>query len=111
MFVTSAADLRQAQAATRQVRVAPTIHDLIADLAAYTREHALIGASTRGAVALYHAAQARAIVEGRDFVIPDDVQQEAPAVLAHRLVIDARSNDREPRRSLVTNALEAVPVK
>ena len=47
MFVASAADLRQAQAATRQVRVAPTIHDLIADLAAYTREHALVGVSTR----------------------------------------------------------------
>jgi hypothetical protein len=44
-------------------------------------------------------------------MIPNDVQQEAPAVLAHRLVIDARSNDREPRRSLVTNALEAVPVE
>ena len=97
MFVASAAELRQAQAATRQVRVAPTIHDLIADLAAYTREHALIGASTRGAVALYHAAQARAILEGRDFVIPDNVRQEASAVLPHRLVIDARSNDHKTR--------------
>ena len=76
-----------------------------------TRVRGKVGGEYPGAVALYHAAQARAILEGRDFVIPDDVQQEAPAVLAHRLVIDARSNDREPRRSLVTNALEAVPVK
>ena len=55
-----------------------------------TRAHPDIdlGASPRATVALYRAAQAAAVLEGREFVTPDDVKGIAPAVLAHRLVVD-----------------------
>jgi len=58
-----------------------------------TREHEAleIGVSPRGAIALRRAAQARALVEGRDFCIPDDVRDLAVDVLAHRVRIDPRS--------------------
>jgi MoxR-like ATPase len=45
-----------------------------------------LGASTRAALALYRAAQANAVTEGRDYVVPDDVKGLAEPVLAHRLV-------------------------
>jgi MoxR-like ATPase len=61
---------------------------------AYTRGHELlsVGVSTRGALALYRAAQIRAAVSGRDFVIPEDVKEEALCVLPHRLVLSGRSH-------------------
>jgi len=58
-----------------------------------TREHEAIaiGVSPRGALALRRLAQARALVDGRDYCIPEDVQELAVDVLAHRIVLDARS--------------------
>ena len=55
-----------------------------------TRAHPDIelGASPRATVALYRASQAAAVLEGREFVTPDDVKGIAPAVLGHRLVVD-----------------------
>jgi MoxR-like ATPase len=55
-----------------------------------TRAHQDIelGASPRASVALYRTAQARAVLAGRDFVTPDDLKAVAPAVLAHRLVVN-----------------------
>jgi MoxR-like ATPase len=50
-----------------------------------------VGVSPRGAIALRRAAQARALVEGRDFCIPDDVRDLVVDVLAHRVMIDPRS--------------------
>ena len=47
-----------------------------------------LGGSPRATVALYRVAQASAALDGRDFVTPDDVKRVAPAVLAHRLVVD-----------------------
>jgi MoxR-like ATPase len=57
-----------------------------------TREHGAVrlGASPRAAVALRRAAQARALVDGRDYCIPEDVRDLALGVLAHRLVLDPR---------------------
>ena len=55
-----------------------------------TRAHPDIdlGASPRATVALYRASQAAAVLEGREFVTPDDVKGIAPAVLGHRLIVD-----------------------
>jgi MoxR-like ATPase len=60
---------------------------------AETREHEAIavGVSPRGAIALRRAAQARALLDGRDYCIPEDVQDLAVDVLAHRIALDARS--------------------
>lgn len=71
-----------------QVRVEPSLQQYILDLVRATRqdEEVILGASPRGSVALYKAAQAIAFLEGRDYTIPDDIKFLAPYVLAHRLI-------------------------
>ena len=77
-----------------------------------TRSHGAVtlGASTRASIALGSVARARAAMEGRDFVIPDDVKELAGPVLAHRLVLDADARLRriEPR-SLVDSIVASTP--
>jgi MoxR-like ATPase len=86
--VLSAAEVVGLQQAVRQVRVADPLADYLLDLIAATRHHPDIhlGGSTRASLSLYRAAQALALVEGRDYVIPDDIKRLAPAVLAHRIL-------------------------
>ena len=76
------------QQRARDVKVDPAIAGYVLDLIEGTRAHAelVLGASTRAALALYRAAQAFAVTDGRDYVIPDDVKALAEPVLAHRLV-------------------------
>jgi MoxR-like ATPase len=70
-----------------------------------------LGASPRAAVHLLAAARAAALLEGRDFVTPDDVVRMAPAVLAHRLVLAPEAElDRFTAGDAVAAALAAVPV-
>ena len=74
----------------RTVRVAEEVEAYLVALVRATRAHPDIdlGASPRATVALYRASQAAAVLEGREFVTPDDVKGVAPAVLGHRLIID-----------------------
>jgi MoxR-like ATPase len=76
------------QKAVRQVRVDESISAYLLDMVDATRHSGElhVGASTRGALCLYRAAQALALVEARDFVIPDDVKRLAVPVLAHRVI-------------------------
>lgn len=71
------------------VRVATEVRGYIADITRATRnESALsLGASPRATVALLRAARAGAVLQGRDFVTPDDVKDRAPAVLRHRVTL------------------------
>jgi MoxR-like ATPase len=83
------------------VRVAPEVRVYIADITRSTREERMLslGASPRATVALFRAARAAAVLEGRDFVTPDDVKGVTPAVLRHRinlapeLEVEGRSAD------------------
>jgi MoxR-like ATPase len=83
------------------VRVADDVRAYIADITRGTREERMIalGASPRATVALFRAARAAAVLEGRDFVIPDDVKGVTPSVLRHRinlapeLEVEGRSPD------------------
>lgn len=77
-----------------EVKLGPEIAGYIMDIIGYTRQSSLLvnGVSTRGAIALYKSAQIRAAVEGRDYVIPEDVKKEAPAVLTHRINLTGRSH-------------------
>ncbi|MFA9200839.1 MAG: AAA family ATPase [Cypionkella sp.] len=87
--VADAALLARASAALEQVTVAEAIVDYVVRLVRATRESADLasGASPRAAVALAGAARARAALEGRDYVVPDDVKALATAVLRHRLIL------------------------
>ncbi|MFT4945032.1 MAG: MoxR-like ATPase [Halovenus sp.] len=97
--------LRRARETSVGISVEEPVRTYITRLARYTREHAELGVSPRGSITLLRAAQPRAILDGRDYVIPDDVQREAPAVLSHRIVGDGRDGER-----VVADALDSVPV-
>jgi MoxR-like ATPase len=92
--------LPAARAAVRAVHVADDIARYIVALTRATRETPLLklGASPRASLALQHAAQATAALDGRDFVTPDDVQGLIAPVLAHRLMLarDAVIDRRDP---------------
>jgi MoxR-like ATPase len=87
--VVSIRELRQAQRAVREVFVKPELREYTARLVERTRNHPEIslGASTRGTLNLFHAAQAWAAVHGREYVIPDDLKLLAEPVLAHRIIL------------------------
>ena len=86
-----AEDTAAAKRAVAAVEVSPEVAGYMMDLVTATREDSRIriGVSTRGALALYHAAQAAAALNGRDYVQPEDVKALAPCVLAHRIVMSA----------------------
>ena len=85
--VVDAATLLAMQRAVEAVVVDPDVARYCVQLTVATREHqhTLIGASPRGALALVLCGRAFAVIEGRDFVTPEDVKAVAPAVLAHRI--------------------------
>jgi MoxR-like ATPase len=78
-----------------------------------TREHpdVYLGASPRGSINLYRAGQALAALDGRDYVIPDDIKQLAVAVLAHRLIVKSQASLREvDPDGIVRELLAQVPI-
>ena len=95
----------------KEVAVSPDVSAYIMDIITATREHGhiRIGVSTRGALALYKASQAAAALAGRNYVIPEDVKEMAPCVLAHRLTT-ASSVNRGEDEMLIRHILEVVPV-
>lgn len=95
------------------VHVSDTVKRYIVDLIQQSRVHEAVylGVSPRGAVALMKAAQAYAFIHGRDFVIPDDVQQLAPHVLAHRLLIRPEAKwDKLDAAAVIKQLLARTPV-
>ena len=104
--VISGGDVAALQQVVRQVRVDDSLSDYILDLVEATRRHAdvYLGGSTRAALSLYRAAQARALLDGRDFVVPDDIKCLTPAVLCHRVLA---KSFRQGSRSDAADALVA----
>ncbi len=86
-------DILQMQKDVRTIRVEESVRQYIVNVCRATRLHddIMLGASPRATLALYHTCQARAALNGRDFVIPDDVKQMAPHVLTHRLVVNPQT--------------------
>ncbi len=86
--VVSIDDMLQLQRVVRSIRFDESIVDYLIELVHQTRDHedVQVGVSTRGMKTLYHAAQAYAVVQGRDYVVPDDIKVLACPVLAHRIV-------------------------
>jgi MoxR-like ATPase len=101
------------QAAVRAVRVERSIGRYVVALAHATRAHASLktGCSPRGTLALFRIAQARAYLEGRDYVIPEDVKAQALPSLAHRLALDTKARYAGVQKEdVVREILEKVPV-
>jgi len=105
--VASISDVQRARATVDSVTVREPVRAYVSRLAGYTREHARLGASPRGAIALVRTAQVRAVFEGRDYVIPDDIQTEAPTVWGHRI----RTGGDDDGDAVVARALREVTVE
>jgi MoxR-like ATPase len=111
--VVSASEVVAHQQSVRSVTVEEPVIDYVVSLARATRDHGdvLLGASPRAMISLTRAAQARAAMQARPFVLPDDVKAIATVVLAHRLVPRGRGTVASgTARDVVRELLERVPV-
>lgn len=111
--VLKAGEFRAIQLAAEDVTVDPAVESYVVDLVGATRvdPRAEVGASPRGSLALLKLARARALLEGRDYVVPDDVKALAIPALAHRLIIKPEPWIRGVRGpGLVEAAVGRVPV-
>lgn len=108
--VLTAVDILNMQKQVYLVNVARPVKEYIARIVAATREsdEIAIGVSPRGAVFLQRAAQARAAMEEREFVIPDDVKLVALPVLQHRIL--PRSSEPDSAGKCINDILQTVPV-
>ncbi len=108
--VVTRAEVQQLQAMARQVFVEDSVLDYILKIVSATRTEAEFraGASVRGGLGLRTAAQARALVNGRDFVLPEDVADLAGPVLAHRLGLARQTSDALEERRTVAAALRRI---
>ena len=111
--VTGPEELLSMRQAVREIFVDAAVKEYIVGVVEATRSHGSVylGASPRGSLALYRTTQARALLDGRDFVLPDDVKALAYATLGHRIIVSpsARVKNVTPRE-IVEQALERVPV-
>jgi len=111
--VTNATGITEVIDEATRVFVEPSLNRYVVDLVGQTRndQRLYLGASPRAGIALLRVSKARALADGRDYVLPDDVQAVASAVLAHRLILgpEARANGTAPQQ-LVREALERTPV-
>jgi MoxR-like ATPase len=109
-------EVRHIQGQVRSVRVDPALADYLVRIAAATRQsdELTLGMSPRATILLQRAAQARALLSGRDYMVPDDVKALAIPVLAHRVMPRSRASVGPGRgreaESILDRILETVPV-
>ena len=109
--VTTPAELEKLIAEVSNIHVADRIYDYIAELVDLTRSNAYVtlGVSPRGALAVTRAAKANAYLEGRDYVIPDDVCAVFPDVCVHRLILNSKARLQDYTAALILqNVLTSV---
>jgi len=111
--VCTAEDLIAAQTAVRKIHLSDAVKDYIVRIAEATRnsERLRIGVSPRGSLALAHAAQAHAALDGRDYVLPDDVKAMAVPVLSHRVISKSQNSVRlaQSTETIIDYLLSTVP--
>lgn len=114
--VCAAEDIIALQQMVTTIYCSPEVRSYVATLAAATRQDPALtlGASTRAAIALIHGAQACALLDGRDFILPEDVQHMALPVLSHRVVLNPEARMKGvTAEQVIAKILKnvAVPVK
>jgi len=109
--VAGAGDVMALQAALDEIVCSASVVDYIVRIAHNTRVHAdiTLGISPRGAVALMRASMGRALLQGRGYVLPDDVQAMARHTLCHRLILNARTSAQTPEK-ILADIVRIVPV-
>ncbi len=108
--VVSGEEIEALRAGFSEVRVSDDIANYIMDIVNSTRTNETIanGVSTRGSLALYRASQIYAAMQGRDYVIPEDVKKEALCVLPHRIMLVSSSHADYTR--FISNLIEGIEV-
>jgi MoxR-like ATPase len=110
--VTSGEQLIAMQQAVRRIHVSAAIEGYILQLVRATRDHPALelGASPRASLALFRTGQARAAIQGRSYVLPDDIKTLAPAVMVHRIIRSGRSRLRgRDNAAIIAELLESIP--
>ncbi|HET7657458.1 MAG TPA: MoxR family ATPase [Bacillales bacterium] len=105
-------DILELQEKVKEVSISDVVKDYILDIVEATRNSEFIdtGVSPRGTLAFMRAVQAKAFIEKRDYVIPEDVKEMAPFVLAHRLVLSMEGEMRRTKGQQMSELLNEVEV-
>ncbi|HEX8598796.1 MAG TPA: MoxR family ATPase [Chloroflexia bacterium] len=109
----STEDILSAQRAIRKGYVSPAVESYILSVVRATRQHEAVelGASPRATLALYKSSQALAAIQGRGYVLPDDVKRMAGPVLSHRLMLSTRTRLRgRDANAILEEVVNGVPV-
>lgn len=106
-------EIQRMQEIVKHVHVSEPVKQYIVEVVRHTRDHpeVFLGASPRGSLGLFRAGQARAAMQGRDFVLPDDIKALAKYVVAHRVIVSpaARLRDLSSER-VVEDILYSLPI-
>ncbi len=111
--VVSDAELMEAQNAVKHIYMDEQLKSYIVTLSQATREHpdVYLGASPRGSLALFQTARARAALQQRDFVLPDDIKALAVPTLAHRIIISPSARIKNiSAETILREIMETIPV-
>lgn len=112
--ITTPENITRMQESIRSVYASDDILGYIADLVSATRKHSdvRLGVSTRGSLALLHGSQAYAAIQGRGYIIPDDVKHLVPYVLSHRIMLKREAKlTGVTVENVISSILETVPVR
>ncbi len=112
--VMGAEELLKAMSAVKDVHIAEQVKTYVVGVVNATRSHpdVYLGASPRGSLALARAAQAYALIQGRDFVLPDDVKALAGPTLSHRLILQPQARLKDlAATTVIAEVLASVPVE
>lgn len=110
--VVSVEDIRAMQTSYREVYIHPELVDYLQNICMATRnrKEIRVGVSVRGTLTFMRAAQAYACLQGRHYVVPEDIKKLAVPVLAHRLVLDGNYYIQDAARTQIESILEEIPV-
>ena len=111
--VVDSATIVDLQAQTREIHVSEEVRHYMLNIIRATREHEYteLGVSPRGSLALFRASQALALLRGRTYVIPSDIQHLAPSLITHRIHLSAQTRLRgRTQAQIVTEIADSVPV-
>jgi len=111
--VTSASEIMNIKRQVQEIYVEPSVRHYILEVIGKTRTNPSIalGGSPRASLSLYRSCQAVALIQGRDFVLPDDVKRLAMPVLGHRLILSTEAYLHDTNKeSLIADILSSLPV-
>lgn len=106
-------DIKEIQEAVKHIHVELNVYEYIVNVIEQTRnnEYIKLGASVRGSMALMRVAQANAFIQGRKYVIPEDVKENVKLVLSHRLVLSSLAlKDKLTVEDIIDKILNRVPM-